>query len=219
MYIKGEDNCVTNALSHRPVSLSSTEAEIVTKHPYQYYDEDCEDNVACIWPCTVQNPWETASVLSSQPMTLCSVNATLHVTADKELLETIRQGYEEDAWCKHLPMAVHSFPNLKCEHGLWYMGDQLIIPHVKKSMKFCFNSHDVLGHFSFDKTYGSLHSAYYWPNMQRDLENGYVASCPECQCNKSVITKPYGPLHPLPVPDKCGDSVAIDFIGLLPEDD
>jgi hypothetical protein len=28
--------------------------------------------------------------------------------------------------------------------------------------------------------------------------------------------KPVGPLHPLPVPDHRGDSVAIDFIGPLP---
>jgi hypothetical protein len=30
--------------------------------------------------------------------------------------------------------------------------------------------------------------------------------------------KPIGPLHPLPVPDGCCDSVAMDFIGLLPKD-
>jgi hypothetical protein len=28
-----------------------------------------------------------------------------------------------------------------------------------------------------------------------------------------------GPLHPLPIPENCGDSVVIDFIGPLPEDD
>jgi hypothetical protein len=33
------------------------------------------------------------------------------------------------------------------------------------------------------------------------------------------MRKPSGPLHPLPVPDDRGDSVAIDFIGPLPLDD
>ena len=56
------------------------------------------------------------------------------------------------------------------------------------------------------------------PNMCRDLEKGYVASCPDCQSNKSSTSKPIGPLHPLLVPDQHGDSVAIDFIGPLPED-
>lgn len=80
-------------------------------------------------------------------------------------------------------------------------------------------AHDSLGHFGFHKTYGSLRTAYYWPNMRRDLEQGYVKSCPDCQRNKSNTSKPLGPLHLLPVLDQHGDSVAIDFIGPLPEDD
>jgi len=38
------------------------------------------------------------------------------------------------------------------------------------------------------------------------------------QCNQSPITKPKGLLHPLPIPDGCGDSVALDFIGPISED-
>jgi len=37
--------------------------------------------------------------------------------------------------------------------------------------------------------------------------------------HKGSMKKPTGPLHPLPVPDERGDSVAIDFIGPLPEDE
>ena len=80
-------------------------------------------------------------------------------------------------------------------------------------------AHDTLGHFSADKSYANLHDAYYWPNMRTDLEKLYVPSCSDCQCNKSCTTKPPGPLHPLPIPDKCGDSVALDFVGPLPKDD
>jgi hypothetical protein len=36
--------------------------------------------------------------------------------------------------------------------------------------------------------------------------------------NKSKTTATNGPLTPLPIPDSRGDSVAIDFIGPLPED-
>ncbi len=36
--------------------------------------------------------------------------------------------------------------------------------------------------------------------------------------NKSPIMKPSGPLHPLPIPDNHGNSIAIDFIGPLPLD-
>src|SRR5271168_3943496 len=50
------------------------------------------------------------------------------------------------------------------------------------------------------------------------LEQAYVPSCPDCQRNKSTTKKPFGPLHPLPIPEQRGDSVAIDFIGPLPKD-
>ena len=52
--------------------------------------------------------------------------------------------------------------------------------------------------------------------MRRDLEDAYIPACAECQRNKSKVTKPIGPLHPLPIPDQRCDSVAIDFIGPLP---
>ncbi len=63
-----------------------------------------------------------------------------------------------------------------------------------------------------------LHDAYYWPNMHCDLENLYILACQDCMRNKSPTIKLSGPLHPLPIPENSGDSVAIDFIGPLPED-
>ena len=55
--------------------------------------------------------------------------------------------------------------------------------------------------------------------MHRDLEKAYIPSCVECLRNKLSTQKPAGPFHPLPIPDERGDSVAIDFIGLLPIDE
>lgn len=55
--------------------------------------------------------------------------------------------------------------------------------------------------------------------MCRDLHDVYIPACVECQRNKSCTSKPPGPLHPLPIPDQCGNSIAINFIGPCPEDD
>jgi hypothetical protein len=55
--------------------------------------------------------------------------------------------------------------------------------------------------------------------MRRDLEKVYIPSCTDCLHNKSMTQKLAGPLHPLPIPDKRGDSVAMDFIGPLPLDE
>ena len=63
-----------------------------------------------------------------------------------------------------------------------------------------------------------LRKSFYWPNMWQDLMEAYILACVACMHNKSPTTAPAGPLHPLPVPDGRGDSVVIDFIGPLPED-
>ena len=54
--------------------------------------------------------------------------------------------------------------------------------------------------------------------MRRDLENAYIPSCTECQQNKNHTSKPTSPLHPLPVLDNRFNTVALDFIGPLPEE-
>jgi hypothetical protein len=76
-----------------------------------------------------------------------------------------------------------------------------------------------LGHFGFKKSYDVLQHDYYWPNMRKDLFEAYIPTCIDCQCNKGQTTKPIGPLHPLPIPDQCGDLIVIDFIGPCPWDD
>ena len=103
---------------------------------------------------------------------------------------------------------------------MWYVGERLIVPREGSIRETLFRlAHDVLGHFGFDKTYAALRGSYYWPNMRRDLETTYVPGRIECQRNKGSTSKPTGPLHPLPVPDQRGDSVAMDFIGPLPMDE
>ncbi len=55
--------------------------------------------------------------------------------------------------------------------------------------------------------------------MCRDLKFGYVKGCSDCAHKKLAMQCKFGPLHPLPVLDGRFKSVALDFIGPLPEDD
>ena len=44
----------------------------------------------------------------------------------------------------------------------------LVIPRFKDIREQLFRlAHDSLGHFGFEKSYGSLKDVYYWPNMRR----------------------------------------------------
>lgn len=203
VYLKGDDNCVADVLSRLPYENELQLAEDTAKHPYSY----CADNepltsVASIHTGDFPSVMKAAESLAKSP-DLTSINSTLNISADKHILQQIKDGYESDPWCKKLHAATLSWPGLQQKNELWYVGDHLIIPRTGSIREALFQlAHDSLGHFGFDKSYGSLRSSYYWPNMQRDLEKGYVASCPECQRNKSTTLKPIGPLHPLPIPDE-----------------
>ena len=146
--------------------------------------------------------------------------AVLMVTTDPKISEDIRTGYTSDPFCQKILNNRSSFPEVKIENGPIYIGSRLVVPHTGTIREDLFRmAHDTLGHFGINKTYANLCSAYYWPRMRAELEGAYIRGCNACQRNKGSTKKPTGPLHPLPVPEERGDSVAIDFIGPLPEDE
>jgi hypothetical protein len=148
------------------------------------------------------------------------VAATLSISADGELLNMIRAGYATNPWCKWITDAKIKLHGICVTDGLFYAGDRLIIPRSSNVHELLFHlTHDVLGHFGFTKSYGSLCDSFFWPNMCQDLKLAYIPACADCQQNKPSTKKPMGPLHLLPIPDQHGDSVAMDFIGPLPEDE
>jgi len=153
-----------------------------------------------------------------------SAVAVFEVQSDPKLICRITKGYWINLWCKGI------LDNLNCsvldrklnitlKHGLIFIRSHLIIPKYKNLWEHLFQlAHNNLGHFRMEKSYANLWDDYYWPNMRRDLAEGYVPGCIDCQRNKGS-TKPPGLLHPLPMPDAWFDSAAIDFIGLLPKDE
>ncbi|OJT13242.1 Transposon Tf2-12 polyprotein [Trametes pubescens] len=163
--------------------------------------------------------------------------STLRVSSDPAWLMRIQRGYAEDKWCMRLlhmltggqgdviallnsdELNGRSSCGVSVRNRLLFVGDRLCIPRVSDLREGIFRlAHDSLGHFGFDKSYEAIRADYFWPKMRTELESLYIPSCDACQCNKGNTRKPAGPLHPLPVPDGRCDSVAIDFIGALPDD-
>lgn len=141
------------------------------------------------------------------------------IEADQKLLGKVRAGYAGDKWVQKVLENRSSFSWLSEKDRLLFYNKRLIIPRVPEVQELLHSlAHDNLGHFGTDKSYDLLHNSYYWPNMYHDLTELYIPSCEQCQRNKSPTNKPAGPLHPLPIPDQRGDSVAMDFIGPLPLD-
>ncbi|GBG60195.1 hypothetical protein CBR_g3439 [Chara braunii] len=89
--------------------------------------------------------------------------------------------------------------------------DRLCVPnHEPITTHFLDLAHVQSGHFGVEKTYGNLLEKFVWPGMKR-MAQRFVAECEVCQCIKPSRQKPYGLLHPLPIPDGPGESVSIDF--------
>ena len=75
---------------------------------------------------------------------------------------------------------------------------------------------DIKSHFGIEKTYETIKSRFYWPNMYHHIQN-YIASCHICQQCKTNSQKPKAPLIPLIAPDKPMQFICID-IAYLEED-
>ena len=96
---------------------------------------------------------------------------------------------------------------------------RLVVPNDEDlRMRILFEYHDTPagGHRGREKTYASLSRDFYWRHAYAAVR-GYVRAFEVCQRVKSSPTSDV-PLHSLPVPAECWQSVSMDFIFGLPKD-
>ena len=224
VYVKGEDNSAADALSRYPTRTVTEreEAEVNACHPYRP-DEQKDVTTVFLNRDLIDSPFCCVAALMTVSPTKApdADNRTFtKISIDDKLVMKLKAAYERDPWCKKLIQASKGIAILTCKDGLWFLGERLVVPADCGVREQIFRlAHDNLGHFGFFKTYEAVREAYFWPNMRKDLEEGYIPSCVECQRNKSSTSRKRGPLHPLPVPNGRCDSVSLDFVGPLPEDE
>lgn len=125
-----------------------------------------------------------ASPHLSTPLQTPPQLTTHSVKIDEDWINKLQEAYTTDPWCTKLLSASCGMPNLVIKNSLWFVKDCLLVPSNCRVWEhiFCI-AHNSLGHFGFFKMYESIKSSYFWPNMHKDLEDGYVPSCMECQHN------------------------------------
>ena len=100
---------------------------------------------------------------------------TYSVNIDEDWLCKLCNAYSTDPWCAKLLSASHSMPDLVVKNGLWFIRDRFLVPANCRVCEHIFHiAHDSLGHFGFFKTYEAIKSSYFWLNMHKDLEEGYM---------------------------------------------
>ncbi|MCH83963.1 transposon Tf2-1 polyprotein, partial [Trifolium medium] len=102
--------------------------------------------------------------------------------------------------------------------GVLYYKDRLFIPAkslLRAQILHELHSTPEGGHSGIRGTLSRVAASFAWPNLSRDVQN-FVSHCTVCQQHKYSTQKPFGLLHPLPIPHQVWDDISMDFITHLP---
>lgn len=102
--------------------------------------------------------------------------------------------------------------------NLLYYDNRLYIPNnhaLKLQVVQHAHNHPTSGHMGQQKTLDLVERYYYFPGMRQFVKT-YVNGCHTCARNKPTRHKPFGPLQPLPIPQRPWKSISIDAIVKLP---
>ena len=102
------------------------------------------------------------------------------------------------------------------QEGFLFKGTRLCIPKCSTRELLIREVHggSLAGHFGEDKTLTMLREHYYWPGMDKDVQD-IIKRCGTCQIAKSHLL-PQGLYMPPPIPTQPWVGVSMDFILGLP---
>lgn len=164
-------------------------------------------------------------VIGSNSAVLSTVSS---VFMGDKLLQLFRSGYTQDRhWSSLLDKLKSRTPS---EYHSFKLDDQGLIqfedPQTKQ-WRLCVPSnchaelfvqyHDLLGHPGFRRTYNKLSSIAHMPALSKRLK-AYIRACPACKVAKGKDHQS-GALHPLELPVKPFETIAMDFVVALPLSD
>jgi hypothetical protein len=151
------------------------------------------------------------------------------VTSDSDGFFTeLKSAYKTDALYQKVLSHPESHPSFKLSNRYLlranYAGETVLcVPkHIhsvtKQSLRgmILHSAHHILGHLGAQRTADYICRWYWWPRIFTDTEI-FCHSCTECQTCKPFNRAPYGKLHPLPIPERPWESIAMDFVGPFPE--
>jgi transposase InsO family protein len=157
-----------------------------------------------------------------------------------DLIDQVKSAYCDDPMCSSL-IDYLTDPSVKkkssldesvrsrlhrfhLENGVLYFrtddGDdwRIVVPNdcdLKERITFEYHDVPTAGHPGREKTYLNLSRDFYWNNQYKFVRK-YVRTCEICQRVKPSSSS-QAPLHSLPVPQDCWNSVSMDFLFGLPE--
>ncbi|GBG86701.1 hypothetical protein CBR_g41764 [Chara braunii] len=165
---------------------------------------------------------EVADALSRRPdfsgALITEFNLSDHVT------QSLVEVYREDQFMSeiiHRLQAKDKKTSAEFElvNGLLFLekagNKRLCVPNSESLHSlFLGECHDATGHFGYKKTATNLLQRFRWPTTMRDAQL-YVETCQVCQRDKPRTQAPLGLPKPLPISERPGESLSMDFMDTL----
>jgi transposase InsO family protein len=184
-------------------------------------DEDEDESVG-------RTDWEELGrarrVPNAQLEAACASETAYQAAAGEDLKELIERIQDGDLETQRRKSAVQQEA---AGHKGWSVGpegllrfrDRIYIPagnNLRQELLSIHHDDPLAGHFGRTRTLELVKRKYHWPNIDRDVAE-YVQDCQVCQGVTAKRHKPYGELHPLPIPKRPWAEISMDFITGLPE--
>jgi len=119
---------------------------------------------------------------------------------------------DEDFGELHSDCQRHPKGDFLLQDGYLFKGTRLCIPRggTRELLVREVQGGSLAGHFGKSKTLTMLREHYYWPDVEKDVQD-VLRRCATCQMAKSHLL-PQGLYTPLPVPTQPWVDVSMDFI-------
>ncbi|PIL26323.1 hypothetical protein GSI_12079 [Ganoderma sinense ZZ0214-1] len=146
-------------------------------------------------------------------------------TEGLDLLGVLKGRYTEDKFFASISENAKHFKNFLVKDGLVFVRDNhkllLCVPDIQVNDRSAReivirHAHSLLAHLGTHRTLTLLRDHLWWKSMAADVQK-YCETCMTCKRSKPDNQKPYGLLNPLSVPSRPWQTIAVDFVGPLPE--
>jgi hypothetical protein len=139
---------------------------------------------------------------------------------DASYLKEVPRALHDDLFVENIRKRLHTNDvndEFEFKDGLLYFKGLLYIPPGLaqfKIIQMCYNL-PATEHFGFNKTMELISRDFWWPQIWK-LVKEFIQSCDTCARGNVPRHRPYGFLHPLPVPKGPWLPLSMDFITDLP---
>lgn len=186
-YLRSADNAVADGLSRLPAADDSW-----------YDDDDVEIALLCEQVAVSRDELQSAAAADEQFLSVISAVQSGRWPHSRQVSPQLRPFYQVRY-------------ELSCADALLFRGQRLVVPSALRK-RLIDLAHE--GHQGRVRTKQRLREKYWWPAMDREVEQSLV-ECSVCAAHSKSSVPCSPPLQPIPLPEGPWRDLQLDIIGPL----